>query len=67
MNFLLTLAQLGSNDPEVDTPLKKFIWFGLVPMAILAIIFGGGMLLKRAEMKARAEREALRKQQNGSV
>ncbi len=65
MNFLLTLAQLGSNDPEVDTPLKKFIWFGLLPIGLLVIIFGGGMLLKRAEMKARAEREALRKQQNG--
>jgi hypothetical protein len=60
MNFLLTLAQVGAADSEVDSPLKKFIWFGLLPIGLLVLIFGGGMWLRNLERKDKAERERVR-------
>jgi len=47
------LAQMAE-DPLADTPLKKALWYILLPVGLFAIIFGGGYLLLRAERKAKA-------------
>lgn len=60
MNPWSVLAQFAE-DPLADTPLKKALWYILLPLAVLAIIFGGGYMLLRAERKAKAEKDLPRR------
>lgn len=58
MPTILVFAQ--AETPEIESPLAKVFWFGIFPLLILTLIFGGGWYLRRV---GRLQREKERKNQ----
>lgn len=49
-----------NNSGEQLEGFARFFWLGVIPTVIIGIIVVGGLLLRRAEERARAERRAMR-------